>query len=197
MIVGYQEGAYWERRYRGGGSSGAGLAYEHEFIVDNVRALTRGARVESIWDVGIGDGRLAAKLVDALPTSVRYGGVDLSPSGLTRAKTRLPLRVELQVGDVADTALAPARDAVLCFNVLYHVATTERANALVRNLLASASKAVLVLTWNQKILEREPKLATHCHFRPFGLPEGAPFVIAGEEAVPGSPHKTLYTLLRA
>lgn len=191
----YQEGRYWERRYRDGGSSGAGLPAERKFLVDRVTAAVAEYQVQSILDVGVGSGELACLILAAAPEDLRYTGLDISRSGVQLARRKVPASMRLEVADVV-AAPFPPRDMVLCFNVHYHVATDERAAMLVRNVLTSASKVVLFLTWNEVILDRGP-LAPHCHYRPLQVAPDSGFTVAEATSLPGSPHKTLYTLARA
>lgn len=200
----YQEESYWENRYRKGGNSGPGLLSEREFLVERVKGAAQKHDVKSVLDIGIGTGELARMILDVLPRSMflpqlvgdwsrspDYTGVDISGSAIERAGDVIRC-IEC---DAVESAFSPKRDMVLCFNVHYHIATDARATALVKNVLESALRVVLFLTWNERILEREP-LGAHCFYRPFELPDGSPFVISNSEPLPDSPHKTLYTLTR-
>lgn len=189
----YQEARYWEKRYRAGASSGDGLPAERRFLAEAVGRLARTHQFDSVLDVGVGDGQLARMLVSEIPDAVDYTGVDISAAGVRLARRNVPASVRLEVADIVVKPL-PARDLVLCFNVHYHMATAERATRLVENVLASATKVALVLTWNSAVLRRGP-LAAHCHYRPLHVSPGSGFELDADH-LPGSPHKSLYTLVR-
>lgn len=188
----YREASYWESRYRKGGRSGEGKADEWAFLSACVASAVREHDVRNVLDVGIGDGRLAKQMIAQMPL-VEYTGVDISASGADLARKTVP-KVPVIVADLVHAPLEPM-DMVLCFNVHYHMATADRAARLVQNVLSSATKIAMILTWNERVLERGP-LAEHCHYRPFENPPHSGFGIVAHQRLPKSLHKTLYTLVR-
>ena len=69
-----------------------------------MRTLCANARLEgasAVLEVGCGAGGGALEALRHVPDGARYVGVDLSPEMLTRARRRLPDRVELVAADAA------------------------------------------------------------------------------------------------
>ena len=195
----YQEATYWENRYRSGGNSGLGLSSEREFLVKRVKEAADEHSVQSILDVGVGTGELARMFLPLIQNRNwpwHYTGIDISKTAISRIleSNHYPHSVTCMVADIVEKSFSP-RDMVVCFNVHYHMATDERATKLIKNVLDSAVKVVLFLTWNERILEREP-LGAHCFYRPFALPDDSNWTVSHTETLPDSPHKTLYTLTR-
>lgn len=198
----YNEAEYWEERYRRGGSSGPGLSSERELLAQRVNEAAERYSAHSILDVGVGTGELARMFLTPFilnrNTPWHYTGIDISKSAIERIleNNHLPHQAALSVmvADIVEKPFFP-RDMVLCFNVHYHIATDERAAKLIKNVLESALKVVLFLTWNERVLERKP-FGAHCFYRPFELPNGSGFTILDSQPLPDSPHKTLYTLTR-
>lgn len=190
----YDEAKYWERRYARGGHSGQVLEHEHAYLVDQVSAIAGAYAPKSILDVGVGDGRLATRLLSALPTSIEYIGADISGSALDRVARVTRGRARTLVIDAAESVPVRA-DVVLCFNVLYHISDPARADAVIRHVLAAARSAAAFVAWNERVREFG-ELAAHCHYRPFRVAQGSGFREVRREAFPHSPHKTLHVLER-
>jgi SAM-dependent methyltransferase len=109
----------WEHAYaqqHGGGP----LWQENPIpILDNVIAELQGRRVQTVVDVGCGDGRNVAALIDAGLTCL---GVDISPTGLARARRAVRQRGFLVRADATNMPLVTGSvDAVTCFDVFGQV----------------------------------------------------------------------------
>lgn len=84
--------------------------------------------VESVLEVGIGEGFLSGYLSERFP-HVQFEGIDQDREALARAALLFP-RIQLHSGDAhALRASGRAFDLVLCCEVLEHVADPERALA--------------------------------------------------------------------
>lgn len=98
-------------------------------------------RVGSLFELGCGTGRLAARLLrDGLPANARYTGVDLSPVMVRRARTRLApyaprAAVRRTNGRVRFSDAAATYDGVLATYVLDLLAP-----AAIRRFLAEAHR---------------------------------------------------------
>ena len=190
--MGYEERSYWEGRYRSRGRSGEGLVHERAFLVERVIEWVEQLEAESILDVGVGTGELAAMILSRRP-DLKYQAFDIAPTAVARARTRIP-KAAVAVRDMVQGP-SGLHDLSLCFNVHYHMATAERARRLIANVLDSTRKGAMFLTWNESILERGP-LASHCHFHPFRVDPELGFRVQETVELPASPHKSLYILLR-
>jgi ubiquinone/menaquinone biosynthesis C-methylase UbiE len=100
-------------------------------------------RVGSLFELGCGTGRLAARLLrNGLPANARYTGVDLSPVMVRRARMRLaPYRPRATVrrtsGNVRFSDAAATYDGVLATYVLDLLAP-----AAIRRFLAEARRVL-------------------------------------------------------
>ena len=113
-------------------------------------AIPRGAR---LLDIGCGQALLASALAEcdalaaggawpshwgAVPTAVRYTGIDLMPRDITRAERALSALASpprLVCGDLRTTAL-PACDVVVMLDVLHYVSPAAQDDVLARIRLA-------------------------------------------------------------
>lgn len=189
----YQERRYWETRYKRGRGSGDVEPDEHDRLVERIVAVATALHVHSLLDVGIGDGVLASQISSRLP-NVDYHGIDISEWSIKRARSQLPESVSLEVADLVERPVE-RREMVVCLNVHYHIATKRRADRLIRNLCMSTDKALFILTWNHRVLEKG-KLAPHCHYHPISVANYPSFQLEAEEELVSCRHKTLYLLHR-
>lgn len=138
----FDSAAYWERRYGAGGTSGAGSQGRlAKFKAGFVNAFVRQNAVESMLDLGCGDGRQAA-LLD-VPD---YVGIDVSPTTIARCRTRFagdPRRRFQQ----ADAPLHPA-ELALSMDILFHLVEDAVFDAYLDRLFGSATRYVLVYASN-------------------------------------------------
>src|SRR5687767_9238646 len=75
--------AYWEKRYKAGGTSGAG-SYSHlaEFKAQVINDFIREQRIDCVIEFGCGDGHQATKFTDC-----EYIGLDVSPQAILICKS--------------------------------------------------------------------------------------------------------------
>lgn len=138
-------GAYWERRYRAGGSSGVGSYGElAAFKAEVLNALIREYGIHSIIEFGCGDG---AQL--ALLDCPKYLGLDVSATVLDRCRARFAgdatkrfcLYTPEFPRDLPGTAQA---DMALSIDVLYHLVEEEVFARHLRDLFGAAERMVVM-----------------------------------------------------
>jgi SAM-dependent methyltransferase len=110
-----------------------------------IREYVRPASGARILDLGCGPG----ELLEFLPESVSYVGIDISEDYIGRARERFGTRAEFQVGDATsiDRDLGDF-DLVLAFGVLHHL-DDDRAQDLFRG-------ASRVLRQNGRVITVDP-----------------------------------------
>ena len=120
----YNERDFWDSRYASGGTSGAGsYGAEGMWKLHQIALATVGRGITSILDLGVGDGSMCAQVAGMYPLA-EYVGVDVSAEGVALAKPRVPVHVDLRVGDITRDSL-PSADLVLCLDVLFHLGSDE------------------------------------------------------------------------
>ena len=150
--------AYWESRYREGGTSGDGsydklAAYKADLLNDFVRSND----VQTVIEWGAGDGAQAARF--DFPA---YLGVDVSATAVARCTEAFagdPTRRFALPSDVSgETA-----DLALSLDVIYHLVEDATFDAYMRDLFASAHRFVIVYSSNY---DEQPS-AVHVRHRCF------------------------------
>jgi len=100
-----------------------------------------------VVDLGCGSGALLSRIGLAFP-GLRLVGIDMEPRALALARHRLP-SAELMQGDLdADAGAVPVgggADAVVCSEVLEHLAAPERALCLAREILRPGGRVVVTV----------------------------------------------------
>lgn len=133
--------AYWERRYRAGGNSGAGsggvlLRYKaaviNAFIADN--------GIASVLDLGCGDGRLLSLL-----RAPAYVGVDVAPTALASCAARFPHHRFLPF-DSLDAE--PPAELALSIDVIFHLVEDDVFLRNIQALFGHATRFVLIYASN-------------------------------------------------
>lgn len=132
--------AYWDRRYRKGGISGAGSrGPEAADKIDLVNAVVETNEVSTLLDLGVGDGFVASGFEVPL-----YVGYDPSLSALVEARKRLPSAIL--------TNRLPCRcerfDLVVSMDVIFHL-VDPKTYAEYMEALFSYSDLVLVYGTNR------------------------------------------------
>jgi trans-aconitate 2-methyltransferase len=97
--------------------------------------------VDSVLDVGCGDGRITAEIAARAPTA-RVVGIDPSPRMIAVAPRSD--RVSFELGDVCSMTFRECFDTVVSFNALHWVADQRRALQRVAAALRPAGHALLV-----------------------------------------------------
>lgn len=99
-----------------------------------------------VVDLGCGSGALLSRIGRAFPDAILVG-IDMEPRALALARHRLP-SAEFMQGDLdadAGAVLARGADAVVCSEVLEHLATPERALCLAREILRPGGRVVVTV----------------------------------------------------
>ena len=134
----FSSAAYWDARYRTGGTSGAGsrgwLAHYKAAIINGFIAANR---IRSMIDIGCGDG---AQL-DLLTPPPAYVGVDVSPTALAACAARLPRHRFVTPAGLAD--VAPA-DLTIALDVLYHLTEDPIFTDTIRTIFSWAHRFVVI-----------------------------------------------------
>lgn len=140
-MSGFSSAAYWEARYQGGGTSGAGsygrLAC---FKADFINAFVRRHGIASVLDLGCGDGNLLSLL--EVPD---YVGVDVSQTSLDRCRARFPTG-RFMPFEAIDTVAAA--ELALSIDVVFHLVEDAAFAQHMHALFAHATRFVLVYSSN-------------------------------------------------
>lgn len=99
-----------------------------------------------VVDLGCGSGALLSRIGVAFPDATLVG-MDMEPRALALARRRLP-SADLVQGDLdadAGAVLVGRADAVVCSEVLEHLATPERALCLAREILRPGGRVVVTV----------------------------------------------------
>jgi SAM-dependent methyltransferase len=137
--------AYWEQRYAGGGTSGAG-SYGPQAVwkAEVVNGWVKQHEVTSVLDLGCGDGNQLG-----LADYPRYLGIDVSPSAVRRCIERFgddPTKSFLALDPA--TTHDPARwlraDLALSLEVLFHLVEVDAFEAYLAQLFGSADRFVAI-----------------------------------------------------
>jgi len=137
-------GEYWERRYRQGGTSGAGsynllAEFKAEFLNDFVAR----EEVGSVVELGCGDGSQLR-----LARYPRYTGIDVAPSAVAMCKAIFAndktkdFRLSGELDGSFEAELAISLD------VIYHLIEDEVFEGYMRELFARARRFVIVYSSN-------------------------------------------------
>ena len=152
--------SYWERRYRRGGTSGAG-SYGRlaEFKAETLNAFVARNGIRSVIEFGCGDG---AQL--SLATYPQYVGVDVAKSSVAACRRRF-------AGDATKTFYLANRvpsdirrfDLALSLDVIYHLVEDQVYDGYMRTLFAQADRFVVIYSSNKV----EPSDSPHVRHRRF------------------------------
>ncbi|MGA2836084.1 MAG: class I SAM-dependent methyltransferase [Acidimicrobiales bacterium] len=152
----FPNATFWEWRYRsnpelgsGVGSRGTSLDEKRQVLVDVMDMVRPG----STLDVGCGDGEATRGL--AIPN---YRGIDLSDEAIRLARAARPEDTFYR-GTLVDHPLEA--DLTICMDVLIHQSDGATYRDLVRRLLRSAHRALLVSGYEQE--PRGDRTMTHFH----------------------------------
>lgn len=136
---------YWEERYAAGGDSGAGSGGAlAEFKAKVLDEFVREHGVQSVLELGCGDGRQLA-----LADYPQYVGLDVSPSAIARCRERFrddPSKSFFLYDPTCfvDRAGVFRADLVLSLDVLYHLVEDPVFEAHLRHAFGAARRFVIV-----------------------------------------------------
>ena len=155
--------AYWDRRYRTKGNSGAGsygrlAAFKAEIINQLIAELSPG----SLIDYGVGDGN-QLELLNL--EGVEYTGIDVSPTVIAACKTRFkhaPFRFLLDTEAIRSHSPSPTADLVMSCDVIYHLVEDPVYERYMSNLFGMARNHVLIYAY-----DTDHRHAAHVRYRKF------------------------------
>ncbi len=136
--------AYWDRRYREGGNSGAG-SYNRlaQFKAQVLNEFVETRRIQTVVEFGTGDG---AQL--SLAAYPRYIGVDVSPTVIVALKKRF-LSDHTKSFFTTTDYNSPSSELALSLDVIYHLVEDEVFETYMRRLFAAATRHVVIYSSNE------------------------------------------------
>lgn len=141
----FSSSAYWEARYRNGGTSGAGSCGRlAAFKADFINAFVADNAVASVLDFGCGDGNLLSLL--SLPD---YVGVDVSATVLARCAVRFAATRGWRFLSPDHLDAAMRAELALSVDVVFHLVEDDVYERYLHNLFAHATRFVIVYSSNQ------------------------------------------------
>jgi len=153
-------GDYWEKRYRNGGTSGAGsyekfAGYKGEVINDFVSKH----KVRSVIEFGCGDGNQLAYF-----KFEKYLGFDVSETAIRicREKYRTDPDKEFRI---MDTHSGETAELALSLDVIYHLVEDEVYDGYMKTLFTASEKYVIVYSSDYE--EENQLTADHVKLRKF------------------------------
>lgn len=133
--------AYWEERYRAGGTSGPGSAGElAAFKAEVLNSIVRDEGIASVIEFGCGDGQQLA-----LYDFPDYLGLDVSPSVIDACRTRFADDPTKRFALMTDYAGEQA-DLALSIDVLFHLVEQDLYESYLRQVFAAAERLVVLYT---------------------------------------------------
>ena len=137
-------------------------AFYEDTTINRLVANADLAGGQNIFEFGCGTGRLAARLLAALPSSVNYLGVDISPVMVNLATSRLAAWTERAKVVLVDGSLPlPADDdfadrvlSAFVFDLLDEAYARAVLDDLRRILKADGRLCLASLTYGERLLER-------------------------------------------
>ena len=157
-MEGFNSAAYWDARYRDGGTSGAGsrgrLAKYKAWFINQF--VSRNA-VHSVIELGCGDGEQLELL-----EFESYLGIDVSPKALDLCMSRFGTSAGFKFLLASDLASANECELGLSLDVLYHLIEDRSFEDYLRNLFLLSIRYVIIYSSDS---ERPPP-APHVRHRP-------------------------------
>lgn len=156
-------GTYWERRYAKGGTSGPGSYGDvSRFKADVLNSFVRANRVESVVELGCGDGHQLA-----LTSFPRYVGLDVSKTAIRVCMSRFAEDATKSFIAYDPEAFcnrgAIEADLSLSLDVIYHLVEEGAFNRYMGLLFGSARNFVGIFSTDAPVPER----AAHIRHRQF------------------------------
>lgn len=151
---------YWEKRYAGGGNSGAGSRGRlGHFKAETLNAFVREHSISNVIEFGCGDGEQLS-----LCRYPRYLGFDVSPSAVSLCRSRFaddPTKQFELLNSFSD------HRAPLCLSldVVYHLNDVNVYESHLRNLFEASERYVIIYSSNFE--QSGPTLPPHIRHRAF------------------------------
>jgi SAM-dependent methyltransferase len=188
---GSRSGEFWEKNYRDGGTSGRG-SYNHlaDFKARVVNGLIEDFRVQSLIDLGCGDGNLLSMLKVS-----KYTGVDVSETIINRHLKQYADDENKTFYTVVerDDYINKKYDASLSMDVIFHLLEDDVFKRYIEDLFSLSSGIVIIYSSNHesytKWMEYRHRNFTHLvatrmpEFRLVKyIPNEYPYIIGQNEA---------------
>ena len=138
---------FWERHYRAGGRSGEG-SYGRlaEFKAEVMKRLIAEHEVESVIELGCGDGNQLA-MIDY----PRYSGFDVSPAAVNRCRDRFSADPSKKFHVyVPGAELGATAEMAVSLDVVYHLIEDDLYDRYMRDLFASATDLVVIYSSDEE-----------------------------------------------
>lgn len=135
--------AYWERRYAGGGTSGAGSYGKFaEFKARIINGFIARHRIESVIEFGCGDGNQLK-----LAGYPRYLGLDISESAVARCRGEFS-GDRSKVFKLSSEYCGEKADLALSLDVIYHLVEEAVFQDYMRTLFGASNRYVIIYSSN-------------------------------------------------
>jgi SAM-dependent methyltransferase len=176
---------YWERRYAGGGTSGAGsYGRPAEFKAEWLNHFVEQRELTSVIEFGCGDGNQLA-----LARYPSYLGLDVAPSAITMCRERFvdDKTKSFYLYDpryFVDHARVFRADVALSLDVLFHLVEDDIFGRYMEHLFAAADSYVVIYA----VDEDRPDPAAHVRHRHFTSSVAERFTGWRLTAVVDNPH---------
>ncbi|WP_197507509.1 class I SAM-dependent methyltransferase [Mesorhizobium sp. AA23] len=142
---------YWERRYRDGGTSGAGSADRlARFKADFLNRFVESHEIHSVVEFGCGDGMQLA-----LAEYPKYLGLDNAPSAVAQCRKRFANDPTKQF-ELVHNYPGGQHDLALSLDVVYHLVEDTVFDTYMRDLFSSSERFVIVYSSNSAESTPEP-----------------------------------------
>jgi hypothetical protein len=139
----FRSAEYWDTRYRGGGTAGAGSTGNlARFKAGVVNGFVAANAIHSVIDMGCGDG----SQLEWLEPPADYIGVDPSPAALALCAARFPERRFVSPEALPDL---PRAELTMSLDVIYHLVEDTVFAAAMRALFDKATRFVVIYASNQ------------------------------------------------
>lgn len=157
----FDVGAYWDGRYRQGGTSGKG-SYGRlaEFKAEVINGILEAQDIGSVVELGCGDGNQLSLL--RIPG--RYMGLDISPKAVEICRARHAGRPQLEFHTYSDFPVERRYDLAMSIDVIFHLVDDAVYEAYMNRLFAYSTRWVLVYSSNYDA----PGKGVHVRHRAFG-----------------------------
>ena len=143
---------YWESRYAGGGTSGAGSCGKWaEFKAEVLNSFVKGYGISSVIEFGCGDGNQLS-----LANYPAYVGLDVSKTAIKRCKERFKHDKAksfcLYTPDYfVDTNSTFTAQLALSLDVIYHLVEDRIFELYMKHLFSSAEKFVIIYSTDSDV----------------------------------------------
>jgi hypothetical protein len=149
---------YWERRYRAGGTSGAG-SYNRlaEFKASFLNDFVARNHISSVIEFGSGDGSQLE--LAAYPP---YVGVDISKTVVAVARKRFSYEPSKTFYHSSELPPGIKADLSLSLDVIYHLIEDETFERYMYDLFGASSRYVIIYSSNDEAMTAVPHVRHRC-----------------------------------